>query len=608
MKHFFSYLFFFTLSLHALPILDTASIDQPLELRGPWGFSPGIISSASAPELQHKTITLPHFVEPILGTSQTEATFILQLRTTPNVPLTLDLKEPYTVWKLYIDDVLIAQSGTFAKHSSDHKAAIHRKNITFTPASEITTVLIQLANSEHEHIGFYETPTIAPAKIMAQSQFKIYLFETVITALLILVGIYHIGLFAAWKKDKAPLWFGILCLFVALRMSSTSEMILVDVFESLSWETLLRVQYISGLLSLPLYVWYLDSLYPNQIIQTAKYLYLAIALFFLMLASFFPTLTFTPFLLPYEFVYLSFIVYTLVVLSRAVSVRETGSLLAFVTFLILSGFLIHDFLRFDNIIASSADIAPYGFVLYLIAQAAILLQRYAQTFALIEEHTDNLEHIVSDRTKELSTLVEQHELLLRELTHRVKNNLQFIISLILIQRKEADPHTLVCLKTLESQIQSISSVHETLCSQDNVAFVELNSYILNLIHSLRNFYPKIEIAYTQPTSFFYIKPDHAVSLGLIINELITNHLKHSNPTDIPPITISIESKDNSQIILHYADGYDHRETYRYTEISAFGLPKLGWPMIKVLIKQINGEILPYDDHLEILLNSYGRIE
>ncbi|MDD2781797.1 histidine kinase dimerization/phosphoacceptor domain -containing protein [Sulfuricurvum sp.] len=611
-KHYFNTFFtfllftFFTTSLYAIPTMDATNFKEPLELRGPWGFSPGIISHASAPELQHQSILLPHFVESKLNTSQSEVTFALKLRTLPNIPLTLDLNEPFSVWKLYINDILVAQSGKFAEHSTDHKAAIYRKNITFTPTSETTTLLIQLANSEHEHIGFYQTPTVASTEIMTQSYFKKYLFETVITALLILVGIYHIGLFAVWKKDKAPLWFGILSLFVALRMSSTSEMILVDVFDSLSWEMLLRTQYISGLLSLPLYVWYLDSLYPNQIIRVAKYFYFTIALFFLMLASFFPTLTFTPFLLTYEFVYLSFIIYTLIVLFRAVSVKETGSLLAFVTFVILSGLLIHDFLRFDNVIASSTDIAPYGFVLYLIAQAAILLQRYAQTFTLIEEHTDNLEHVVADRTKELSRLVEQRELLLRELTHRVKNNLQFIISLILIQRKEADPRTLVSLKTLESQIQSISSVHETLCSQENVTFVELNNYMLNFIHSIRNFYPKVEITYTQPSTPFYINPDHAVSLGLIINELITNHLKHSNPTDVSPVIISIESNEDTQIVLHYRDGHDHREMFHHTEVSTFGLPKLGWPMIKVLIKQINGEIIPYKERLEIKLNCYNE--
>lgn len=574
-----------------------------MELKGPWAFSPGLIESTDDPRLQRQTVTLPAFFENRLGRSEAEATVAIRLKTTPNLPLTLDLKEPFSVWKVYIDDQPIASSGIFSNRSDGHKAKLHHKLITFTPSAETTTVLIQIANTQHQHIGFYETPLIAPNDILMKHHVNVQLFETLISALLIIVGIYHIGLFFAWKKDKAPLWFGILCMFVALRMSSTSAMVLLDVFPSLSWELMLRIQYFSGSIALPLFVWYLDSLYPDQIIRAAKYFYISIALFFLILCSFFPVPVFTPFLFPYEFVYLSFIVYTLIVLSRALMVKEAGSFLAFVTFIILSGFLIHDFLRFDNLIDGSADIAPYGFILYLIAQAAILLQRYSHAFQLIEEHTENLENMVSERTAELSRSVAQRELLLRELTHRVKNNLQFIVGLIWIQRKEADQPALQTLKTLESQIQSISTVHETLCTQENVSAVEIGTYITRLVSSLNNLHPEMDITLNSVTLPLYIKPDHAVSLGLILNELITNHFKYSDPENRVPIHIFIEQKGDLSVILHYNDETDHRDNCAQSESSSFGLPKLGWPMIKAFIKQMNGAIIPYHDRLEFHFHS-----
>ncbi|MDP3443046.1 MAG: sensor histidine kinase, partial [Ignavibacteria bacterium] len=367
---------------------------------------------------------------------------------------------------------------------------------------------------------------------------------------------------------------------------------------NISWELLLRLDYASGCISLPLFVWYLDSLYPKHIWKSAKYIYLFLGGIFLSLCTLFPTLFFTPYLFSYELIYLTFILYTIVVLYISLKAHETGSVLAFITFIILSLSIIHDFLRFDNFLPNTRDLAPYGFVFYLMAQSTILLLRYANAFKIIEKHTDDLEVLVLERTKELTALVSQRELLLRELTHRVKNNLQFIISLLWIQRKEADDKTRITLKTLESQIQSIAAVHESLCSQNTIAAIEIHDYIRKLILSLKQLHPEVEII-LDSSEAIYIKTDHTVSLGLIINELVTNHIKYSNPDKISPVHIFIQKSLDLKTVLHYNDGVDHREIFANIKTSSFGLPKLGWPMIKEFVKQMDGEIIPYHDHLDL---------
>jgi two-component sensor histidine kinase len=585
---------FFIISptLHAIPIIDASDLNESKELYGPWAFSPEIINSISDSRLHKQTVKLPLIIESILGKSRGEATFALYLKTTPNIPLTIKVKHPFTVWRLYMDSHLIASSGKFGESSQGHKAEVSHNMITFTPTNNMTLLMIQIANSQHEYIDFYGVPTIAPEGILEQQHINSFTLEAIITVLLILVGLYHIGLFTARKQDKATLWFGLMCLAVALRMSTTGEQILVDIFPNISWELLLRLDYVSGCVSLPLFVWYLGSLYPKHIWKSAKYIYLFLGGIFLSLCTLFPTLFFTTYLFSYELFYLTFILYTIVVLYISLKAHETGSALAFITFVILSLSIIHDFLP------NTRDLAPYGFVFYLMAQAAILLLRYANAFKIIEQHTDELEVLVLERTKELTALVSQRELLLRELTHRVKNNLQFIISLLWIQRKEADDKTRITLKTLESQIQSIAAVHESLCSKNTIAAIEIHDYIRKLILSLQQLHREVEIILDSREAI-YIKTDHTVSLGLIINELVTNHMKYSNPTAITPIHISIHQSVDFKTVLHYNDGIDHREIFANIKTSSFGLPKLGWPMIKEFVKQMDGEIIPYHDHLEL---------
>jgi two-component sensor histidine kinase len=217
---------------------------------------------------------------------------------------------------------------------------------------------------------------------------------------------------------------------------------------------------------------------------------------------------------------------------------------------------------------------------------------------LIETQSNNLETIVGERTKALSALLAQRDLLLRELAHRVKNNLQFIISLLWIQRKEADIQTNQALKTLELQIQAIAAVHESLCTQSKISVIEINEYIRKLIVSLEQLYPDLSITFV-PARSVYLQTDHVISLGLIINELVTNHIKYSTPSKIPSVHISIQKKLDRNVVLHYNDGADHRETFENSAVSIFGLPKLGWPMIKEFIKQMKGEIIVLHDHVEL---------
>lgn len=175
-----------------------------------------------------------------------------------------------------------------------------------------------------------------------------------------------------------------------------------------------------------------------------------------------------------------------------------------------------------------------------------------------------------------------------------------------IQRKESDEKTQLTLKTLESQIQSIATVHEALSSQNIITAIEITDYIQKLILSLQRLHSQITMTlhFADP---IYIKTDHTVSLGLIINELITNHIKYSDPSNIPPVHIFIEHSIDHEVVLHYNDTIDHRETFANTKVSSFGLPKLGWPMIKEFIKQMDGKIIPYHDHIDIHFSSCERL-
>lgn len=595
------YLMIMLSPLFANTIIDVENLQTSQKLFGPWD-----IKLVQADDITHKnfskqTTKLPAFVESLVGTAKGAVIFTVDLKTTPNQKLSLDLRQPFSIWRIYIDDALIGGSGEFDLEHGIYKAQAQYPIINFSPKSKKTTLKIYLANSEHNHLGFYGVPVIAPYGVLETQRKTNVDIQLMVTAVLFSFAMYHLGLFLAWRKDKAPLWFGLLSLALAIRASSTGEIVLMQFYPDISWELLFRTLYTSGYVALPLFVLYIGSLYPKQTSKFAEYLYLFVGLLFVTFALFTSTEFFTSTLMSYELIVVTFIIYTIWILFKSYKSKEKGSVLALGAFSIFSATVVHDLLMFQNIIKDSQDFMPYGFIFYLLAQAMILLLRYADAFRTIELHTNNLEHLVADRTLKLQNLAEQRELLLHELTHRVKNNLQLILGLLWIQKKEADEKTVNNLKAFEIQVKAISYVHEALCTQTKIDAIEINNYIRNVITSLKQLYPTLNIVFENQTQI-YIKTDHAVSLGLILNELVTNYLKYSQSSH--ELLIETFQKDSS-VHLKYRDGTNHKEAYQKSQEPRFGLPKLGWPMIRKFLIQMEASITIFPEYLEIAFEADG---
>ncbi len=126
----------------------------------------------------------------------------------------------------------------------------------------------------------------------------------------------------------------------------------------------------------------------------------------------------------------------------------------------------------------------------------------------------------------------EKDVLLKEVYHRTKNNMQVIIGLLDLQsRKTQSDETLRVLKDMSSRIYSMSLVHDLLYRSQNLAEIKLNTYLSKLAHSLIAIYEneKMEIDLKVDAVTVPINLQFAVPLGLVINEIISNSLKHAFP-------------------------------------------------------------------------------
>lgn len=154
----------------------------------------------------------------------------------------------------------------------------------------------------------------------------------------------------------------------------------------------------------------------------------------------------------------------------------------------------------------------------------------------------------------LSNALNEKEILLKEIHHRVKNNLQVISGLLFIQsRKKEKSSVEIVLEESQKQIESMSLIHEMLYNKENLSKIPLEEYISQLSKNLLSAYSKKDIKLNIQTNNIDLHIDFANPIGLIINELITNSLKHGFKNKNSGIIKIVFSKLDNQIQFEYSD-------------------------------------------------------
>lgn len=138
----------------------------------------------------------------------------------------------------------------------------------------------------------------------------------------------------------------------------------------------------------------------------------------------------------------------------------------------------------------------------------------------------------------------QKSILLKEIHHRVKNNLQVISSLLSLQAtKVSDDTTKEALRTSKSRVQSMSLLHQNLYNRENLTSVNVEEYISNLTENLLDMY-KVDMAVGMNLDIDSVEldVDALIPIGLIINEIVCNAIKYAFQ-DSPNAEISIQFKE-----------------------------------------------------------------
>ena len=203
-------------------------------------------------------------------------------------------------------------------------------------------------------------------------------------------------------------------------------------------------------------------------------------------------------------------------------------------------------------------------------------------------------HIMSDITarkkadEAVKTSLAEKEVLLREIHHRVKNNMQVMISLLNLQaRNVVDPAAVMMLNESQNRIRTMAIVHEKLYRSDDLSHIDFADYIESLTVHLFQFF-SVEphnVELLQETEAIALDISYAIPCGLILNELLSNALKHAFPDGRKGrITVGFRRRSDNLLEIYVRDdgvgfpaGLDFRKT-----------TTLGLQLVNLLTGQIDG--------------------
>lgn len=235
---------------------------------------------------------------------------------------------------------------------------------------------------------------------------------------------------------------------------------------------------------------------------------------------------------------------------------------------------------------------PHRPIAYAALMMGLMITLITITILLLNDrYAQQLNKKVIDSTQQLSEANNAQAILLKEIHHRVKNNLQVITGLLSLQASSIEDETTKALfKVSQYRVSAMGMLHEQLYQSENLSRLSYGLYLEELVEqllqSIKGKEHQIEVDLNIANDLF-LNLDTAIPLGLLINELITNSLKYAFPNNQGELYIDLQATTTEgQYQLLIGDngvGFPKQQAPRKTS-------SLGLRLVKQLVRQLNGQL------------------
>lgn len=206
--------------------------------------------------------------------------------------------------------------------------------------------------------------------------------------------------------------------------------------------------------------------------------------------------------------------------------------------------------------------------------------------SLVEDDLKKSNEHLNRQNELIQSQKEEKEVMLKEIHHRVKNNLQIISSLLRLQSNQIEnPEVNQILEENVNRISSIALIHEKIYQSSNLAKINYEKYLKSLIKEiLSSLGSKKDVSYSIESNLDKIGNRTIVPMALIFNELLTNSVKHAfENVDDPKIQVKIQKLDDKKFTLNYSDN----GVWKSKKVKS---NSIGLDLIETFTEQLDGTV------------------
>ncbi len=338
--------------------------------------------------------------------------------------LAIQLFKINTAYSLYIDGSLKSVIGTIGTDAKNSIPQYYPHIVSFQPASENIEIIFHVSNFHINSGGFIFPILIGSEKNILKTWENNIIFDFLLFGGLAVIGLYHLGLFFNRRSDKASLCFGVFCLLIAIRIIIQEEIYLVHVVQDFPWTFIMLADYLSFLIAVPVFLYFVRSLYPEETNNYVVKVFVGLGIFCSLLTLLTPPGFYSHLGLYYQLVTVGVCLYVFYVLIIASKNKRNGARIFIAGFVVFFLTIVNEVLYLNQIV-QTGNVVGFGFFVFVAAQIILLSRRYSSAFSDIESLTHELQVKSAQLNETNVTLEKVNEKLEKKVDNRTAdlNNL-----------------------------------------------------------------------------------------------------------------------------------------------------------------------------------------
>jgi len=333
---------------------------------------------------------------------------------------TVEITSAYT---LYVNGQRVAALGQAGMDRATSVPQQFPQIFDFEPYSNRIELIIQVSNFHHRRGGVWEVIQLGREKDIREAQERRLGFDLFLLGSIFLMALYHLGLFIVRKKNRSPLYFSVFCFLIALRLLTTGGRYLILLFPGISWELMLKLEYLSFYLAVPAFGLFMQTIFQKFSERFLRLLQV-LAIAFACTVVFLPARFFTHTLNIYEILTLITVVYGLYVIFASWPHKQIEASVFLLGFAILCLSIINDMLHVEGVI-HTGFFAHFGFFFFILSQGLLLSYRFSTAMVTVETQQRELRDTLESYKTEIKERVRAEEAL-RESEEKYRTILQSI--------------------------------------------------------------------------------------------------------------------------------------------------------------------------------------